>query len=334
MQMVGRSFDAAGSTAYRYGFNGKENDNEVKGEGNQQDYGMRIYDPRLGKFLSVDPLTKEYPELTPYQFASNRTIDGIDLDGLEYTTAGQNNGKAVDGVAVQLYPSHPAEILQNKANVASAAMQRQRPYVQRTYVQPSKGEPRTFQEKLEHERLRQSSYDKAGLDRDGNPKPGTKLMESKTFIRLNDNIVEPMITMATIAEGGIVGVNSLRTIAMQAEKIGITQAVKSETKYLYHYTSKEAAESISTQGLNVSKDGFSYLTNKSNLSPLQAQIELALPANRKMPNAILQIDVSGLRPVMVRRVTGNMPGYGAGGGTEFLYNQKIPADLIKILKKY
>jgi len=69
---------------YRYGFNGKENDNEVKGEGNQQDYGMRIYDPRVGRFLSVDPLTKKYPMLTPYQFASNRPIDGVDLDGAEY----------------------------------------------------------------------------------------------------------------------------------------------------------------------------------------------------------------------------------------------------------
>jgi RHS repeat-associated protein len=74
MQMPGRSFDAAGATAYRYGFNGKENDNEVKVEGNQQDYGMRIYDPRLGKFLSVDPLTKEYPWYTPYQFAGNNPI--------------------------------------------------------------------------------------------------------------------------------------------------------------------------------------------------------------------------------------------------------------------
>ena len=32
----------------------------------------------------MDPLTRSYPELTPYQFASNRPIDGIDLDGLEY----------------------------------------------------------------------------------------------------------------------------------------------------------------------------------------------------------------------------------------------------------
>jgi hypothetical protein len=47
---------------------------------------MRIYDPRLGKFLSVDPLSRKYAELTPYQFASNRPIDGIDQDGLEYAT--------------------------------------------------------------------------------------------------------------------------------------------------------------------------------------------------------------------------------------------------------
>ena len=80
MLMVGR-VNSAGK--YRYGFNGKENDNEVKGEGNQQDYGMRIYDPRLGRFLSVDPITAKYPNLTPYQFASNTLIQAIDLDGLE-----------------------------------------------------------------------------------------------------------------------------------------------------------------------------------------------------------------------------------------------------------
>ncbi len=57
---------------------------KLKGAGNQQDYGMRIYDPRLGRFLSVDPITKQYPELTPYQFASKRPIDGIDQDGMEY----------------------------------------------------------------------------------------------------------------------------------------------------------------------------------------------------------------------------------------------------------
>ncbi|TAH22784.1 MAG: hypothetical protein EAZ08_00695 [Cytophagales bacterium] len=76
MSMKGRTWQ---SEKYRYGFNGKENDSDWE----VQDYGFRIYKPELGKFLSVDPLTKSYPELTPYQFASNNPIHNIDLDGLE-----------------------------------------------------------------------------------------------------------------------------------------------------------------------------------------------------------------------------------------------------------
>jgi RHS repeat-associated protein len=83
MQMPGRSFNATAAVKYRYGFNGKENDNDVKGEGNQQDYGMRIYDPRLGRFLSVDPLIAKYPFYSPYHFAGNSPIIAVDLDGSE-----------------------------------------------------------------------------------------------------------------------------------------------------------------------------------------------------------------------------------------------------------
>src|SRR5436190_12731983 len=96
MVIPGRKF--TGGNGYRYGFNGKENDNEVKGVGNQQDYGMRIYDPRLARFLSLDPLQKSYPELTPYQFASNSPIQAIDLDGLEqyhFTFSQDAQGKTV-----------------------------------------------------------------------------------------------------------------------------------------------------------------------------------------------------------------------------------------------
>jgi RHS repeat-associated protein len=81
MQMPARKYEPV--VPYRYGFNGKENDNEVKGEGNQQDYGMRIYEPRLGRFLSVDATMSDYPELTPFQFSSNNPIFNVDLDGLE-----------------------------------------------------------------------------------------------------------------------------------------------------------------------------------------------------------------------------------------------------------
>ena len=78
-----RTYSFTAGKNYRYGFNGKENDNEVKGVGNEQDYGMRIYDPRVCRFLSTDPVSKSYPELTPYQFASNTPIQAVDMDGKE-----------------------------------------------------------------------------------------------------------------------------------------------------------------------------------------------------------------------------------------------------------
>jgi RHS repeat-associated protein len=68
---------------YRYGFNGMEKDNELNGTGNSYDFGARIYDSRLGRWLSVDPLFQSFPWYTPYQFAGNMPIWAIDLDGLE-----------------------------------------------------------------------------------------------------------------------------------------------------------------------------------------------------------------------------------------------------------
>ncbi|MHA4845778.1 RHS repeat-associated core domain-containing protein [Flavitalea antarctica] len=80
--MPGRTWSNGGK--YRYGFNGKENDDNVKNaEGTQQDYGMRIFDPRIGKFLSMDPITSDFPFYSPYQFAGNKPIWAIDLDGME-----------------------------------------------------------------------------------------------------------------------------------------------------------------------------------------------------------------------------------------------------------
>jgi RHS repeat-associated protein len=94
---------------YRYGFNNKENDNEVAGFGNWQDYGMRMYSPRLGRFNSADPLIvmfQKYPELSAYQFASNMPIQAVDLDGLEAmiinTTVWQDSeGRQIEHSTIQ-----------------------------------------------------------------------------------------------------------------------------------------------------------------------------------------------------------------------------------------
>jgi len=83
MLQPGRQYVASGDSTYRYGFNGKEQDNEVMGYGNWLDYGERMYDPRRVGFGSVDPLYRKYPELSTYQFASSTPIQAVDLDGLE-----------------------------------------------------------------------------------------------------------------------------------------------------------------------------------------------------------------------------------------------------------
>jgi RHS repeat-associated protein len=74
-------------SGYRFGFNGMESDNEVNGEGNSYAFKYRIHDPRLGRFLSVDPLSATYPWNSPYAFAENRVIDGMDLEGREWSKA-------------------------------------------------------------------------------------------------------------------------------------------------------------------------------------------------------------------------------------------------------
>ncbi|MFZ1634304.1 MAG: RHS repeat-associated core domain-containing protein [Chitinophagales bacterium] len=117
MITVGRNWDVG--SGYRYGFNGKEQDDEVSGNGNQYDYGFRIYNPSIGRFLSVDPLTNRYSYLTPYQFASNTPIIAIDLDGLEAVI-----------VNIRPVPGYPELTQVNVIKISSSVQQ---PTLQITY---------------------------------------------------------------------------------------------------------------------------------------------------------------------------------------------------------
>ncbi len=84
MLQAGRSRNAGG---YRFGFNGMEQTKGVQGDGagTFYDYKNRDYDPWIIRFKRTDPIAAQYPMLSPYQFASNRPIDGIDMDGLEFS---------------------------------------------------------------------------------------------------------------------------------------------------------------------------------------------------------------------------------------------------------
>ncbi len=95
------------SSSYRYGFNGKEKDT-WSADGNIYDYGFRIYNPQYAKFLSVDPLTKDYTWNSPYAFSENRVIDGVELEGLEYATF---HILVVDGITQSIHITKDYELM-------------------------------------------------------------------------------------------------------------------------------------------------------------------------------------------------------------------------------
>jgi RHS repeat-associated protein len=77
------------SDAYRYGFQGQERDDELKGPGNSYNYTFRMHDPRLGRFFARDPLAYAFDWNSPYAFSENRVLDGTELEGLEFKGSGK-----------------------------------------------------------------------------------------------------------------------------------------------------------------------------------------------------------------------------------------------------
>ena len=69
------------SWGYRFGFNGKERDDEINEDGGSYDFGSRIYDGRLGRWLSLDPQAIQFPNLSPYCSFGSNPIFYIDPDG-------------------------------------------------------------------------------------------------------------------------------------------------------------------------------------------------------------------------------------------------------------
>lgn len=102
---------------------------------------------------------------------------------------------------------------------------------------------------------------------------------------------------------------------------------------LYHYTSEAGAAGILKKGILPGASGKIFTTTASDLSPLQAQIELAMSPNRGLPRAMLQIDAAGLEQVGIKPLMGPLrvqPTINApGGGTEVIFNQQIPPQFIK-----
>lgn len=103
MFMPGRQLSA--DQAYRYGLNGKERDDEIKGNGNSYDFGARLYDSRVGRWLSIDPYAEKFPALSSYVGNGNNPINITDPDGNEPKWVSANYAKVYYGYSSVPYVS-------------------------------------------------------------------------------------------------------------------------------------------------------------------------------------------------------------------------------------
>jgi RHS repeat-associated protein len=81
MQMPSRTHMSGN---FRYGFNGMDKDDEMKGSGNSYDFGARMYDSRIGRWFAIDPKSDRYSGWSPYHFAGNSPLILIDPNGKEW----------------------------------------------------------------------------------------------------------------------------------------------------------------------------------------------------------------------------------------------------------
>lgn len=80
--------ESAASDVQPYKYNAKELD-RMHGL-NLFDYGARHYDGTGEKWWSVDPLAEKYPNISPYSYCLNNSVNMIDPDGRDVTLRGYN----------------------------------------------------------------------------------------------------------------------------------------------------------------------------------------------------------------------------------------------------
>ncbi|HNI54737.1 MAG TPA: RHS repeat-associated core domain-containing protein [Chitinophagales bacterium] len=127
MVTPGRSYSAG--SGYRFGFNGKESDDQLYGENNGYDLGLRIYNPRLGRFLSLDSKSREYPWQTPYAYFFNNPVAVIDVLGAG-APDGEKELSEGDGATPTQYTIKPKDnfwILENKLGLPHGNLQKWNP---------------------------------------------------------------------------------------------------------------------------------------------------------------------------------------------------------------
>ena len=78
--LAGTSYQRLGAQRNKYRYNGKELQDDLGLD--WYDYGRRMYDPMIGRFYVIDPLSMIFQSFTPYQYGLNNPLRFEDWEGL------------------------------------------------------------------------------------------------------------------------------------------------------------------------------------------------------------------------------------------------------------
>ncbi len=278
------------------------------------DYGARQYDASLGRFISPDSLVPEpaNPQsLNRYSYVKNNPFRYIDPTGHEPDDIGCWWCAYQSGLGSIGDPSHSSsQALSTLGNIYADA------------IGPSM-----------HGDLSGTNFINDRL---------LGLEQNRGEMQWIDRMFAPYVTAADLNAGAVLlslGGSAIKSVFeggwnFFSGLLGFGEQPAAES--LYHYGFSSDAESIIKNGLRPGMDGKIYLTTTDNLSPLQAQIDLALAPNAGLRDAVFQVDVKMLRsmgvdisqPELVPRLF-NMPG---GGIQHTIQGANVPATAIQRIR--
>ncbi|MCU7615500.1 hypothetical protein N0B16_13765, partial [Chryseobacterium sp. GMJ5] len=99
-----------GNPAYKYGFQGQEKQDET----GWNSFKWRNYDPSIGRFFNIDPLSEKYAYNSTYAFQENKLGLGVELEGLELLE-NHTGFFAIQGNAMRVVRAPASQISNGKA---------------------------------------------------------------------------------------------------------------------------------------------------------------------------------------------------------------------------
>ena len=331
----------------------------------------RMYDPQLGRFLSVDPVIQfptDSQSLNPYSYLGNNPLSGRDPSG--YCSSATLKGEQLTCTFTPI-GSHIAQTaigtVQKDGSVGN--------WSGGTMVGGKllSGNTMLSVKVLDNGAVKsqQQSWDGPGkvasTDRILSPSSRSNTQTDYTVTAEKDTVdtreslgvmfdhvygaggtsypvpepdlpLQPDHLAEEVVLGGAVGKAGFGTLGWIGRELGLLRgsgvaargAVRGADE-AFHYTSSRAAASIEQQGLRAG----SYATPNGSLSPLQAQLDLALAPNRGVPGSLLRVDLAGMRQAgyEIPGITPvgrsfNMP----GGGFEMQFPYPVPSQFISVIR--